>query len=99
MDHGCDALGLVFLTLGMARVIRLDNYDLIMWVFSFGVTFGFYISGWCQYHSGGLMILGKVNAVDDGIPVIWMAAIYSSIFGQDIWLTPFKIFGKEYPLC
>lgn len=44
------------------------------------------------------MILGKVNAVDDGIPVIWIAAIYSSVFGQDLWLTPFKILGKEYPI-
>jgi ethanolaminephosphotransferase len=82
MDHGCDALGLVFLTLGMGKIICLDNFELIVWVFTFGITFGFYVSAWCQYYSDGLMILGKFNAVDDGIPVIWMCSIYSSIFGQ-----------------
>jgi len=44
------------------------------------------------------MILGKVNAVDDGIPIIWMSAIYCSIFGQDFWLTTFKVFGEAYPI-
>jgi len=39
------------------------------------------------------MILGKVNAVDDGIPVVWMLAIFSSIFGQEIWMQPVNIFG------
>lgn len=85
MDHGCDALGLVCLTAGMARIICLDNFDLILWVFTFGVTFGFYISAWCQYFSNGLMILGKVNAVDDGIPVIWICAFVSAALGQDFW--------------
>lgn len=45
------------------------------------------------------MILGKVNAVDDGIPVIWMCSIYSTFFGQDLWVTPINIFGQTYPLC
>lgn len=26
MDHGCDALGLVFLTTGMARTVCLDDF-------------------------------------------------------------------------
>jgi ethanolaminephosphotransferase len=85
MDHGCDALGLVFLTVGMARIICLDDFDLILWVFTFGISFGFYVSAWCQYHSNGIMILGTINAVDDGIPIIWMSAIYSAIFGQSFW--------------
>lgn len=99
MDHGCDALGLVCLTAGMARIICLDNFDLILWVFTFGVTFGFYISAWCQYFSNGLMILGKVNAVDDGIPVIWMCAFVSAVLGQDFWKTEVAIFGGKYMVC
>lgn len=98
MDHGCDALGLIFLTLGMARVICLDDFELVLFVFTFGVTFGFYVSAWCQYYSAGIMILGKVNAVDDGIPVIWMCAFYSAIFGQSFWLTPVTIFGTTMAL-
>lgn len=93
MDHGCDALGLVCLSVGMGRIICLDNFDILLWVFTFGVTFGFYVSAWCQYFSDGLMILGKVNAVDDGIPVIWMCAFYSAVFGQSVWRTEIAIFG------
>lgn len=99
MDHGCDALGLVCLTAGMARIICLDNFDLILWVFTFGVTFGFYISAWCQYFSNGLMILGKVNAVDDGIPVIWVCAFVSAALGQDFWRAEVAIFGGKYIVC
>lgn len=43
---------------------------------------GFFFSVWAQYHSGGIMILGRVNAVDDGIPVFWTACFVTYIFGQ-----------------
>ncbi len=92
MDHGFDALGLIFLSLGMSRIICID-FDLILWVFTFGVTFTFYLSAWCQYHSQGIMILGVVNAVDDGIPAIALFSFYSAIFGQSLWLTP--ILGND----
>jgi len=98
MDHGCDALGLACLSLGMARIICLDNFNLILLVFTFGVTFGFYVSAWCQYFSNGLMILGTVNAVDDGIPVIWITAFLSALFGQNFWRTPITILGETYGL-
>lgn len=87
MDHGCDGLGIVFLSLGMSRVMCLDDFELILWVFSVGVSFNFYLTAWCQYHSEGVMILGKFNAVDDRIPIIWVFAFYSAIFGQDVWKT------------
>jgi ethanolaminephosphotransferase len=98
MDHGCDALGLACLSVSMARIVCIDNFNLILYVFTFGVTFGFYVSAWCQYYSNGLMILGKFNAVDDGIPVIWISAFVSAIFGQDFWRTPITLLGETYPL-
>lgn len=82
MDHGCDALGLIFLSYGVGRVICFDNYQLFIWVFALGVSFPFYLSAWSQYYSNGVMILGEVNAVDDGIPIVWMLGIISFIFGQ-----------------
>lgn len=98
MDHGCDGLGIVFLSLGVSRIMCLDDFELILWVFSVGVSFGFYLTAWCQYYSEGVMILGKFNAVDDGIPIIWVFAFYSAIFGQDVWKTEIMIFGTKYLL-
>lgn len=57
-DHGCDAFGLLFLALAVARIICLDNRETILYVGFVGVIFGFYFSVWCQYHSKGIMILG-----------------------------------------
>ena len=87
LDHGCDALGILFLTLGVGKVIMLPDFELYLSVFSMGVATTFYLSAWCQYHSQGIMVLGKFNAPDDGIPAVWMMAFISSIIGQDIWLT------------
>ena len=98
MDHGCDALELLFLTLGFARILCIGDFELILWVFTVGVSFSFYISAWCQYYSNGVMVLGRINAVDDGIPVIWLCAFYSAIFGQNLWRIPFTIFSKQYLL-
>jgi hypothetical protein len=53
-----------------------------LWIFMLGVSFSFYMSAWCQYYSNGVMILGPFNAVDDGIPIVWMLGIYSFFFGQ-----------------
>ena len=44
------------------------------------------------------MVLGPVNAVDDGIPIIWISAFWSAIFGQGVWRTPISIFGVTYGL-
>lgn len=96
MDHGCDALGLVCLTVGMSRVICLDNFNIMLYVFSFGVTFSFYISAWCQYYSDGVMFLSKVNAVDDGIPIIWISACIAAVVGQAFWRTQVTVWGEVY---
>jgi ethanolaminephosphotransferase len=98
MDHGCDALSLLFCAASVARILCVSNFTLLTWTFTVGVTFSFYISAWCQYYSNGVMILGKINAVDDGIPGIWILAFYSAIFGQDLWLTPIHLFGNVYLL-
>ena len=97
MDHGCDGLGVICLTLGMGRVLCVDDPVMTIWTFFF-VAFSFYMSAWCQYWSNGLMILGTVNAVDDGIPIIWFCAFISGIHGQDMWKVPVTLFGQTYAL-
>lgn len=91
-DHGCDAFGLIFLTLSVARIICLSNKETILYVGFVGVIFGFYFSVWCQYHSKGIMILGEINAVDDGIPAVWMLASFTFFFGQDFWTQSLGLF-------
>lgn len=95
MDHGCDALGVIFLTAGMARVVCVNDPLLIVWVFVF-VMISFYITAWCQYWSSGIMILGKFNGVDDGLPIIWTTALLASVFGQAFWRVPVSIFGHTF---
>jgi ethanolaminephosphotransferase len=95
MDHGCDALGVICLTAGMGRVVCVSDSLLILWVFVF-VMFSFYITAWCQYWSNGILILGKFNGVDDGIPIIWATAFMAAIFGQSFWRTPTNLFGYVF---
>jgi ethanolaminephosphotransferase len=88
MDHGCDALGLPFIILGVAGICLVRDEVTILYTGQAGALFGFWISVWAQYHSKGIMILGKVNAVDDGIPTISVLALASFFFGQDFWVAP-----------
>lgn len=98
LDHGCDALGLIFLTMAVARIICFTSSFGILWVFALGVSFSFYASAWSQNHAQGVMLLGVVNAVDDGIPVIWATSLFCSLCGQDIWLIPIQVWGTTYQL-
>lgn len=91
-DHGCDAFGLIFIVLAVARIVNLDNKETILYVGFVGAIFGFYFSVWCQYHSKGIMILGEINAVDDGIPAVWMLGIFTFFMGQRFWTKPFAEF-------
>lgn len=88
-DHGCDAFGLIFIVLAVARIVNLDNKETILYVGFVGAIFGFYFSVWCQYHSKGIMILGEINAVDDGIPAVWMLGTFTFFIGQKFWTRPF----------
>ena len=91
MDHGCDALGVICLTAGMARVVCIDHPYFFIWTYLM-VQFSFYVTAWCQYWSNGYMVLGTVNGVDDGIPIIWASAFLCGIFGQSIFKAPVTIF-------
>ena len=59
MDHGCDAFGVSFLTLGVAALSMVKDYREIIFTAQMGVLFGFWSSCWAQYHSKGILILGN----------------------------------------
>lgn len=92
MDHGCDALGVAFITLGVARVINLDDNVTLLITAQVAVLGSFWLSVWAQYHNNGvlllgtlLLIVGKVNAVDDGIPFISFLGFFTYFVGQGFW--------------
>lgn len=115
MDHGCDAFGMSFIVLAVCSIIMLKDPATILYTAQAGVMFTFWASVWAQYHSNGIMILGKVNAVDDGIPLISLLAVISWFCGQDWWVSPFfegitlqwvlvrgiqfSSVGRECPMC
>ena len=92
MDHGCDALTVLTLSAGLARVVCLDNSTLFVWCL-LAIVFSFYITAWCQYYSNGVMVLGKFNGVDEGLPAIWIVSILTGILGQHFWKIPITFFG------
>ena len=59
MDHGCDALGVSFLVLGVGALTMVKSEKEIIFTSQMGVLFGFWASCWAQYHSKGILILGK----------------------------------------
>lgn len=86
MDHGCDALGVSFITLGVAEVIKHPNTGFILITGQIAVLGSFWMSTWAQYHSKGILILGNVNAVDDGIPTVAFFGFLTFFLGQQFWL-------------
>jgi hypothetical protein len=78
--------------LAVARIVCLDDKETILYVGFVGAIFGFYFSVWCQYYSKGIMILGEINAVDDGIPAVWMLSLITFFVGQSFWNEPYAKF-------
>ena len=64
------------------RMIWVDDEKTFILGIFIGIIFGFYFSCWAQYHSGGILILGRINAVDDGIPAAWLMAFFTYLVGQ-----------------
>ena len=84
MDHGCDAMSCFFLCNGVVRIVGITDEKLALYG-TYTVLFIFYLSVWAQYYSNGVMSLGKVNAVDDGIPAVYCLALLTIFTGQEFW--------------
>ena len=93
-DHGCDAFGVIWMAFGFGRMVWVDDEKTFILGVFMGIIFGFYFSVWAQYHSNGVMVLGRINAVDDGIPAAWLMAIFTFIVGQS-WYRETYILGMN----
>jgi ethanolaminephosphotransferase len=104
-DHGCDAMSCFCLALSLTRMMMITNEKLLLFGLFLGVLLSFYMSVWAQYHSKGIMHLGntdfnlgKINAVDDGIPLIWILGFITSVTGSTFWSKE-AIFGLDRGVC
>lgn len=91
-DHGCDAMSCFLLAFSVVRIMMITNEKLLLFGIFLAVLMTFYMSVWAQYHSKGVMHLGnssfnsgKINAVDDGIPLIYFLGFFSAIVGSTFW--------------
>ena len=63
MDHGCDALGVSFITLGVAMISLIGDTRLVLFSAQTFVLGSFWMSVWAQYHSGGVLVLGTLMVI------------------------------------
>ena len=63
----------------------------------FIISLGFFLATLVQYHTG-ILNLGKINAVDEGIPALALSFIFTSIVGTDFWIENeiFEIKLRDY---
>jgi ethanolaminephosphotransferase len=89
MDHGCDVLGVSFIALGVGQLIGATSSTTLLFSSQVAVLGTFWASVWSQYHSKGVLVLGKfisnlgkINAVDDGIPFVAFLGFFTFFVGQ-----------------
>lgn len=89
MDHGCDVLGVSFIALGVGQLVGMANELTVLFTSQIAVLGTFWMSVWSQYHSEGILVLGKfkfiegkINAVDDGIPFVAFLGFFTYFVGQ-----------------
>ena len=63
MDHGCDALGVSFITLGVAMVSLVQSETFILFSAQNVVLGSFWMAVWSQYHSKGILVLGNSSKI------------------------------------
>lgn len=89
MDHGCDVLGVSFIALGVGQLVGMADELTVLFTSQIAVLGTFWMSVWSQYHSKGILVLGKfkfiegkINAVDDGIPFVAFLGFFTYFVGQ-----------------
>lgn len=73
-DHGVDSLCSFMLTLQFLEIIRIKDYNVIIVAVFVFVMMVFFSALWNQY-STGVFKLGRVNPVDEGLPVLALSAL------------------------
>ncbi|PWA84733.1 putative CDP-alcohol phosphatidyltransferase class-I family protein 3 [Artemisia annua] len=90
-DHGCDALACALEALAFASTAMCGRNAFWFWVIS---AVPFYFATWEHYFTNTL-ILPAVNGPTEGLMLIYVAHIFTSIVGSEWWA---QDFGTSIPL-
>jgi hypothetical protein len=63
MDHGCDALGVSFICIGLCRTVLYTNNAVLLLCAQIAVLGTFWFSAWYQYHNNGVLVLGNFSII------------------------------------
>lgn len=72
-DHGCDSMSCFLLSVSLSRIFMVTNEKLLMFGIFLGVQLIFYMSVWAQYHSKGIMHLGKACLTQERLTLLTTA--------------------------
>ncbi|GJY52305.1 choline/ethanolaminephosphotransferase 1-like protein [Tanacetum coccineum] len=90
-DHGCDALACALEALAFASTAMCGRNAFWFWVIS---AIPFYLATWEHYFTNTL-ILPALNGPTEGLMLIYLAHIFTSIVGSEWWA---QDFGTSIPL-
>eukprot|EP00340_Litonotus_pictus_P009108 CAMPEP_0170523356 /NCGR_PEP_ID=MMETSP0209-20121228/8788_1 /TAXON_ID=665100 ORGANISM="Litonotus pictus, Strain P1" /NCGR_SAMPLE_ID=MMETSP0209 /ASSEMBLY_ACC=CAM_ASM_000301 /LENGTH=431 /DNA_ID=CAMNT_0010811413 /DNA_START=35 /DNA_END=1330 /DNA_ORIENTATION=+ len=84
VDHGCDSVTAVLISIVMATIMKLTYNPYYIFVVVSLTTVPFYLCTWEEFHTGTLE-LPLFNAVNEGTILLSSIMIFTGIFGQGMW--------------
>ncbi|XP_048584730.1 cholinephosphotransferase 1-like [Nematostella vectensis] len=94
VDHGCDAVSMVLVTLAFSVAIELGNEPIWMFFVCFSASVLFYCSHWQAYVSGTIKF-GWIDVTE--LQLFAMAAfIATGIFGTEMWMMKVPFFNITF---
>lgn len=99
-DHGVDSLCSFMLTLQFLEIIRIKDFNVIIFCIFVFIMAVFFSALWNQY-STGVFKLGRINPVDEGLPALALGSL-SFIFISTEGLGEFHVFAplnQEILIC
>ncbi|CAI9723355.1 ethanolaminephosphotransferase 1-like [Octopus vulgaris] len=96
LDHGCDSLSTVFVTIGICIALELGHH--LNWFFfnCFAIMFLFYSAHWQSYVSGTLRF-GMID-VTEGQLIVMAVYLFNAFVGTDFWRLQVPGLGTSFQL-
>ena len=83
-DHGTDSLCSFFISIQVLEMIEVDNAYLKVFCLFTYVMIIYFCAMWSQY-SIGYFRLGRVNPVDEGLPLTALTAVACVYLPEQFW--------------
>lgn len=93
-DHGCDALTIVFVVIGVCMMVELGSTPWLLFVECFATMFVYYSAHWQAYCSG-IIHFSWFDVTEAQLLIILMH-ILTGLFGTSIWQAEILSTGLPY---